>query len=163
MGLEQTWFLDYPDAHLEVSQELKGKLVKIIREYRPDAVLTFDPTMVYSLRMQYINHPDHRAIGQSALDAVFPMARDFLTFPEHKEKHGLEPHKVNDVFLYNFDNANLYIDITETIEKKLAVLATHKSQIDMTSVEPFVRKWNGENGEKIGVKYAEAFIHIKPR
>ncbi len=159
LGLDNTWFLDYPDAHLEVTQELKEKLVRIIREYKPDAIMTFDPTMVYSVVRGTINHPDHRAVGQAALDAIFPMARDFLTFPGHG-KEGLQPHKVIDIFLYNFDKANFFVDISQTIDTKLAVLATHKSQVNFPDTETWLREWNHRNGKKIGVEYAEGFVHI---
>lgn len=162
LGLEQTWFLDYPDAHLEITQNLKEKLIRIIREYKPDAVMTFDPTMVYSLKLNYINHPDHRAIGQATIDAVFPMARDFLVFPEH-QKSGLAPHKVSDIFLYNFDHPNYYVDITSVIDRKIELLGLHESQIDTSTVEPFVRQWNAMHGQVIGTKYAEAFLHIHLR
>lgn len=158
LGLEKTWFLDYPDAHLEVSQELKSKIVKIIREYQPDIVLTFDPSMLYSLRRGFINHPDHRAISQAAVDSVFPMARDFLTFPEHAES-GLEPHKVTDLFLYNFDNPNYASDITDFIEEKIKLLKTHTSQINDETVA-HILDWNKTNGKLIGTKYAEVFVHL---
>lgn len=160
LRLEETWFLDYPDAHLEIGQSLKEQLVKIIREYRPDIVFTFDPTMVYSLVRGTINHPDHRAIGQAALDAIFPMSRDILTFPHHKNEHGLEPHKVSDIFLYNFDKPTYFTDITELIDEKIEVIKTHKSQIDSSVISDRVREWNAIRGSMIGVKYAEAFVHI---
>lgn len=158
LGLEKTWFLDYPDAHLEVSQELKSKLVKIIREYQPDIVLTFDPTMLYSLRRGFINHPDHRAIAQAAVDSVFPMARDFLTFPEHAQ-NGLQPHKVTDLFLYNFDNPNYAYDITEAIDQKIELLKKHESQINQDTTD-HILDWNKKNGELIGAKFAEVFLHL---
>lgn len=160
LGLETTWFLDYPDAHLEVTQDLKAQLVRIIRMYRPDVVMTFDPTMIYSRTRNYINHPDHIAVGHAALNAIFPMARDFLTFPQHKAL-GLEPHKVTDVFLYNYDNPNFSVDITKTLKQKLAILALHKSQIDMERIDPFIREWNEDNGKAIGAKYAECFVHVQ--
>lgn len=162
LGLEKTWFLDYPDAHLEINQELKGKLVKIIREYRPDAIMTFDPTMIYSRVSRYINHPDHVAIGQAALNALFPMASDFLIFPDHA-KEGLEPHNVTDVFLYNFDTADYFVDITSHFEKKIALLGVHESQMDVEEMRAMLGKLNGRWGEKIGTKYAEAFVHLHVR
>lgn len=159
LGLENTWFLDYPDAHLEVDQGLKKNLVKIIREYKPDAVFTWDPTMVYSMERNMINHPDHRAVGQAALDAIFPMARDFLTFAE-LGKEGLTVHKVKDVFLYNFDKPNFFVDISSEFENKMKLLSFHKSQINMEEAEKRVRGWNSELGKKIKAAYAEAFIHM---
>lgn len=159
LGLEHTWFLDYPDAHLEVSQELKESLVQIIRTYKPDVVFTFDPSMLYSISRGFINHPDHRAIGQAALDAVFPMARDFLTFPQHHQA-GIKPHKVTDLFLYNFDGANFFVDITDTMEEKIRVLQAHESQFDLEKDGARVREWNTKSGEKIGVTYAERFLYL---
>lgn len=159
LGLENTWFLDYPDAHLEIDQGLKKNLVKIIREYKPDVVFTWDPSMFYSLKRNFINHPDHRAVGQAALDAIFPMARDFLTFGE-LQNEGLTTHAVTDVFLYNFDKPNFLVDITPRVEDKLKLLSFHKSQIDIVAAEKSVRSWNRVLGKKIGVTYAEGFIHI---
>lgn len=159
LGLEQTWFLDYPDAHLEVSQELKEKLVRIIRQYKPDAIFTWDPCMFYSLDRNMVNHPDHRAVGEAALDAAFPMARDFLTFPEH-EKENLKPHCVSDIFLYNFDKANFFVDIEEVIENKLELLAKHESQVNEEKTRKVIEKFALQYGEKAGVKYAEGFVHL---
>lgn len=159
IGFEKTWFLDYPDVHLEVTQELKEKLVKVIREYQPNIVFTWDPNLVYSLERNMVNHPDHRAIGLAALDACFPMARDFLTFPEH-QKEGLNPHCVSDLFLFNFDNPNYCEDITGFVDKKMDLLDCHGSQINREKMEKVVRSWCGKVGEKLGTKYAESFIHI---
>lgn len=159
LGLEKTWFLDYPDAHLEVSQELKEKLVRIIREYKPDILFTWDPTFYYSLERNMVNHPDHRAIGEAALDAAFPMARDFLTFPDH-QKENLLPHCVCDIFLFNFDNANFFVDISNYISQKLELLCKHESQIEKTRIKKILEELAARNGKKVGVKSAEAFVHI---
>ncbi len=159
IGLDHTWFLDYPDAHLEVTQELKDKLVKIIRGYKPDVVFTWDPTMVYSLKRNMVNHSDHRAVGEAVLDAVFPMARDFLTFPDHA-KEGLSPHCVCDLFLFNFDNPNYYEDISDQIDNKLELLKRHESQIDPGKMRKILKEWNSEIGKNIDVDYAEPFVHI---
>lgn len=162
LGLEHTWFLDYPDAHLEISQQLKKSLVRIIRAYRPDVVFTFDPSVVYSLSRNFINHPDHRAIGQAALDAIFPMARDFLTFPEHKHQ-GLEPHKVTDMFLYNFDKANYFVDIASVIDQKFALLQKHDSQINAKEAKKLIYDWAKTRGAQVGLTLAESFIHLTLR
>lgn len=156
LGLEQTWFLDYPDSHLEISQDLKEKLVKIIRSYKPDVVFTWDPTLVYSLKLNLVNHTDHRAIGQAALDACFPMARDFLTFKDHQEA-GLNPHCVSDIFLFNFDKPNYYEDISDQIKDKLELLKIHKSQ---TSLKTTAKNWSQQFGKEIAVDYAETFVHL---
>ncbi|MEO7364432.1 MAG: PIG-L family deacetylase [Candidatus Saccharimonadales bacterium] len=81
VGATSSRFLDYRDGQLEVTMELKRDIVRVIRELRPDTVITFDPTLAYFSPMGFINHPDHRAAGQATLDAVFPLARDHLSFP----------------------------------------------------------------------------------
>lgn len=159
LGLENTWFLDYPDSHLESTQELKEKLVKIVRLFKPDAVFTWDPTMFYSKERNMVNHPDHRACGEAVLDACFPMARDFLTFPDH-QKEKLEAQCVCDIFLYNFDAPNYFVDISEVFDKKLELLKSHSSQLDSLKVEETLTDWNGRMGAKIGTKYAECFVHF---
>ena len=159
LQLEETWFLDYPDAHLEVTQELKNKLVKIIRSYKPDIVLTFDPATIYSERFGFVNHPDHRATGQAALDCVYPMARDYLNFPEHLSE-GLSPHCVRDLFLYNCDKPNYYIDVSNTLEEKFKLMDCHESQFDMTKIRPLLTERAELLGKQAGVKAAESFIYL---
>lgn len=159
MGFEYTWFLEYPDAHLEVSQELKEKLVKIIRSYKPDIVFTWDPTMAYSLKRNMVNHPDHRAVGQATLDAIFPMARDFLTFPDHLND-GLEPHCVYDVFLFNFETPNFFVDISDQIDKKLTLLTRHESQVKPGQAKKNIQEWNQKVGRECDCEFAEGFVHL---
>src|SRR6202012_4596749 len=103
-------------------------VVKVIRTIRPDVVVTMDPSVLYSATRGFINHPDHRAAGQTALDCVFPLARDHMSFPE-LYKQGFEPHKTKTILLTNFNEANFYVDITKTFPKKIAALAAHDSQV----------------------------------
>ena len=114
-------FLSYPDSGLYVTQELKKDIVKEIRRLRPDVVITMDPTVVYSVNRGFVNHSDHRAAGQATIDAVFPLARDHLTFPDLLID-GLEPHKVKTLLLTNFDHQNFYIDISDTLDTKLQAI-----------------------------------------
>jgi len=159
LGLEHTWFLEYPDAHLDVTQELKEKLVKIIRSFKPDIIFTWDPTMIYSLKMNRINHPDHRAIGQAAIDACFPMARDRLTFPAQL-KGGLETHCVQELFLINFETANYFEDISSVVDKKIELLKTHESQYKPRLAEKLVIDSGARLGKGAQMKYAESFVRL---
>jgi LmbE family N-acetylglucosaminyl deacetylase len=159
LGFENTWFLEYPDAHLEITQELKEKLVKLIREYKPDTVMSWDPTLVYSIERNMVNHPDHRAVGQAALDACYPLARDPLTFPEH-EKNGLTSHCVADLFLFNSDKGTYFEDISDFLERKIELLKLHKSQIDPAKIVETVESVNGSLGSETSAKYAESFVHL---
>jgi len=160
LGLENTWFLGYPDAQLEITQELKEKIVKIIRSYKPDIVFTWDPTLVYSIEKHMINHPDHRAIGQAVLDACFPLARDRLIFEEH-EKNGLSSHCVTDFFLFNFDKSNYFEDVSEFIDKKIELLKIHKSQINEKTISGIITQWARETGKKTNLPSAEGFVYLR--
>ena len=158
-GVDVT-FLDYPDAALEVSQTLKRDIVREIRRRKPDVVVTMDPSVLYSEVRGFINHPDHRAAGQATIDAVFPLARDYLTFPELLSED-LEPHKVVTLLLTNFDKQNFYVDVSDTLNQKFAALQSHVSQIsDMDSVKKWVSEWAEKAGKQAGCKYAEGFMRL---
>lgn len=161
LGLTDVFFGDYEDGGLEVTLALKRDIVRVIRQVKPDVVLTMDPTMIYSARRGMINHPDHRAAGQAALDAVYPLARDHMTFPELFEQEGLEPHKVKTVLMNNFDEANFYVDITAHIDTKIKALGAHVSQLgDPEAAFERVREWAALAGSKVGAAYAEGFIRL---
>ena len=159
LGVKKVYFLGYNDTQLENNISLREKIVKIIRKVRPNIVFTLDPTMIYSRKRGYINHSDHRACGQATLDAVFPLARDRLSFLHH-EKLGLKPHKVEEVYLFNFDDPDTFVNITETMNIKLKALRAHASQISEESLKR-VKKWSNLLGRKKGYKFAEAFRKIK--
>lgn len=160
IGGESVTFLGYPDGELEVTMKLKRDIVRVIRTIKPDMVITMDPTVVYSEEYGFINHPDHRAAGQAALDAVFPLARDHLTFPELFAQ-GFLPHKTLTVLLTNFNKANYFVDITDTFSNKIAALTAHASQIgDMKQVEGWMRLRAERDGKASGVELAESFIRI---
>lgn len=164
LGAKEVHFLHYTDAELEVTLPLKKDIVRIIRQVRPDTVVVMDPTMVYSSNFGFINHPDHRAAGQATLDAVYPLARDRLSFPDLYEQEKLEPHAVEHVLLIHFDQQNFYIDITDTFETKVAALCKHASQIpDVEQVTAMLRQRASDAGTKVGAKYAEGFVRLDVR
>ncbi len=156
LGVEQVVFLGYPDGELVPTLELRRDLSRVIRKYRPDIAVVPDPTTWY-FGDQYINHPDHRAAGEAALAAVYPSARDRLTFPELLAE-GLEPHNVREVYLTISNDPNVWIDITDTIDVKIAALREHRSQLsDPQAVEEMVRAWARDNAAGHEMKYAERF------
>lgn len=162
IGGQGITFLDYPDAYLEVTMDLKKHIVGEIRRVKPDVVITTDPTLFFSVSRGFINHSDHRAAGQATIDAVFPMARDHLTFPDLLAE-GLEPHKVKTLLLNSFDpeRANFFIDISTTIEKKWQALKCHASQIkDFDAMTERLSSFARSAGSKVGANYAEGFIRI---
>lgn len=162
LGGKSVTFLDYPDGELEITMQLKKDIVKVIRTIKPDTVVTLDPSVLYSAENGIINHPDHRAAGQAALDAVFPLARDHLTFPELFAE-GYQPHKVATVLLINFDGGNFAIDITNTFDKKRQALAAHTSQFGDIADAPWLREMAARIGEKTGYELAETFVRINVR
>lgn len=153
-------FLGYQDGKLEVTMDLKRDIVKEIRRVKPDVVVIFDPSMIYSAERGFINHPDHRAASQAALDAVFPLARDHLSFPELMAD-SLEPHITPTVLMVNFNTRNFFVDISDTFEAKMKALAAHASQIpDLPEVEERMRRMAQLDGNEAGVQLAEAFVRI---
>lgn len=151
-------FLGYQDGFLQPTLELRKDLVRLIRQYKPEAVVCGDPTNFFP-RDDYINHPDHRAAGQAALDAVFPACEMTLLYPDLAAE-GLVGHKVNFVYVNFAHKANYYVDITETMETKIAALLEHKSQLGDWDPREMIQQWAAETGSKVGFKYAEAYWRI---
>jgi LmbE family N-acetylglucosaminyl deacetylase len=153
-------FLNYPDSYLEITMQLKEEIVREIRRLKPDVVITMDPTVIYSQARGFINHSDHRAAGQATIDAVFPLARDRLTFP-NLLKEGLMPHKVKTLLLTNFDQQNFYVDVSNTLNQKFTALAAHASQIkDMEVVKERFTDLARVAGSKAGCAFAEGFMRL---
>lgn len=160
LGVKEVFFSNYEDGCLEVSHEVRRDICRIIRKVKPDVVLTFDPTMVYDPSRGFVNHPDHRAAGQATLDAVYPFARDHMTYPELLDE-GLEPHITPHLLLVNFTKQNFFVDITETLPIKLEALAAHTSQIsDMEAAAKIVTDMATMAGTRAGVTFAEGFVRI---
>lgn len=153
-------FLHYPDGQLEVTQELKEQIVRTIRTLRPDVVITTDPTVVYDERTGMVNHTDHRAAGQATLDAVYPLARDHLSYPRLTTE-GLAPHKVKTVLLTNLSHQNYYIDIGSVLATKMAAITAHASQIqNPTDMEQLFTDMARAAGTEANCDYAEGFVRL---
>ncbi len=151
-------FLGYHDGFLQPTLELRKDLVRLIRQYRPNAVVTLDPTNFFPGE-DYINHPDHRAAGQAALDAVFPAAEMGMLYPDLAAE-GLGGHKVDYVYVTFNQKANYYVDISDTIDLKVEALNKHASQLGDWNPADMIRQWAAESGKKVGFAYAEAFYRI---
>ncbi len=162
LGVTEVVFLRFGDGELMPNLELRGAVTEMIRRYRPYAVMTHDPlTLFYN--NEFINHPDHRAIGQATVDAIYPTARDPLQFPEHI-RAGLEPHKVKEIYLWGTDQPNVMVDITATIEDKIEALKLHVSQVGQaTELADRIRQRASQIAEPHGIQYGEAFRRIVMR
>ena len=128
LNISEVVFLRFPDQNLEDCVEFRKALVKQIRKHQPDLVVTIDPNR------PYIRHRDHYMTGRVTLDAVFPYARDHLAFPDLLDE-GLEPFKVQEVWLFRSEVPIHYIDITDTFEKKMDSLYCHVSQMSRPKEE----------------------------
>jgi LmbE family N-acetylglucosaminyl deacetylase len=124
MGVQNVVMLGYPDGELEDTREFLGNIVHAIRRYRPHTVFVHDP-----YRMNGFQHRDHRKAGIATTDAVYPFARDHLHFPEHITRDGLEPHKVRELWYWGMDEPNVIVDVTDSIDKQIAALVRHESQM----------------------------------
>lgn len=156
LGLKEVVFLGYEDSVLEPSIALRKDITIQIRKHKPDILICMYPLR----KLQgngYIGHPDHIASGEAAMSAVFPTARDRLTFPDLLGQ-GLEPHKVKELWVMGSDLAEEYVDVTETMEVAIQALQKHASQIDnMEDVAIHMRDWRTKNGESVNMRYAEKF------
>jgi LmbE family N-acetylglucosaminyl deacetylase len=161
VGVDNLVFLGYPDGRLAVSFELRRDLARVIREVRPQRVVTQSPER-NMLRIP-ASHPDHLAAGEAALCAVYPDARNPFAYPELAD---LEAWTVAETWVMGMERANRYVDITDRLDRKLAALSRHQSQLPngIEGVTPIVREWNAFNAKNGGLPdghFAEAFWIIE--
>jgi len=156
VGYDEVIFLHQPDGALANELPLRELLVREIRRFRPDAVLTHDPEVLF-YRGAGVNHADHRAAGMAAVDAVFPAARNPMAFPG-LARAGLAAHAVRRLYLFWPNEPTAWVDVGATLERKFAALRCHASQIAAPDeLLERVRLWAAEEGEPIGASAAEAF------
>lgn len=155
VGVRDVRFLGYKDGTLVPSIQLRRDLTRVIREVRPQIVVTMDPTTVFWREAGYINHPDHRAVGESAVYAVFPGAETRPIFPDLL-KEGLEPCKVEQLWLTLSAQTDLLVDVSDVHAQKLNALRAHPSQLNEDTVQ-MVAQWDAERGKESGYAFAEGF------
>lgn len=161
VGVEEVVFLRYRDGEVTPSLELRRDLVREIRRFRPEIAICYDPTRVF-VSGSYINHPDHRAVGQAAIDALSPTSAMPLSFAEQIEQEGLEPYRVRHILVCSTFQPDTWIDISETIELKIKALREHVSQLDgRRDYEALIRGWAESAGAAAGIPYAEAYMQIR--
>jgi LmbE family N-acetylglucosaminyl deacetylase len=153
LGISGVTFLGIPDGELEESPHLRKEITRILRLHQPAVVFTHDPWKLYQL------HPDHRATGFLALDAVIA-ARDHLYYPDQLAQ-GLKPFRVKEVCLFGTDHPDFWVDTSETIEIKLQAVRCHESQgLTAKAVQERIRNRALEVGKIKGYRYGEAFKKI---
>ncbi|MGH9102601.1 MAG: PIG-L deacetylase family protein [Acidimicrobiales bacterium] len=161
LGVTELRFLGYPDGRLTASLELRRDLARTIRELRPQRVLTHTP--VRNLDSVQASHPDHLAVGEATMCAVYPDARNPFA---HPELAGLEPHAVGEVWLMGVPEPNRVLDVTDLLSKKLAALRRHSSQLPDPGgpLEAMLRRWMGATASGGGLpegRLAEAFREVQ--
>ncbi|MBG0827895.1 PIG-L family deacetylase [Planomonospora sp. ID67723] len=161
VGVHDLRFLGYTDGTVEQSLDLRRDITRVIRQVRPDLVITHTPERNYSFIAP--SHPDHRAVGGATLDAVYPDARNPYAFPGLLEE-GLEAWTVPEVWLNGGENPDHYVDVTATFDRKLAALRAHASQTShIEGFEGFLRTRFSSLAKNAGLgedRYAEAFKRV---
>jgi LmbE family N-acetylglucosaminyl deacetylase len=156
LGVKDCIFMGYGDGFIEDTVEFRSRMVKEIRRFRPDIVLTWD-----AFRRGF-NHREHRITGQVAIDAVYPLARSPLYFEEHLLE-GLRGHECNEVWLAGTDQPDHWVDVSDYFETKLDAILCHESQIRQRSREQMaemMRKRSAETGNDQNMAMAEAFRRV---
>ena len=160
LGLSDVIFLGFPDAYLEPTLAVRKDITRAIRRRRPDVLICMNP--VRNLAGDgYVDHPDHIASGEAAMAAVFPSARDRLTFPDLLNDEGLEPHVVRELWVMGHSHPDRYVDVTDHIDTAVAALQAHRSQVAPESADRYLKEGRRRNGQSIGVPYAEAFKRFR--
>ncbi len=165
LGVNEIVFLGYSDGRLTVTLELRRDIARVIRQVRPDRVVTQSP--LRDLRSMYGSHPDHTAAGEATMCAVYPDARNPFAFPELLADEGLEAHTVGQVWVMSSnDRAERYVDITETFPRKIAALQEHASQTAHMALEERMRGWSTLQAEAAGLPaghLAEGYLVLDTR
>lgn len=156
LGVREVVFLRHPDQGIEDTPEFRKELVRLIRKYRPETVVSADPYR------KYMWHRDHRITGQVVLDAIFPYARDYHAYPDLIQE-GLLPHKVREVLLWGTEDPNYRSDITNTFDIKLTALLCHKSQVGgfAPALEERLRERAKMMSKGEGYELAESFHRVE--
>jgi LmbE family N-acetylglucosaminyl deacetylase len=164
VGVSDLVFLGWMDGEVESGLELRRDLSRVIREYRPQVVLTQSPAL--NLRRIYASHPDHIAVAQSAIAAVYPDARNPYAFTD-LITNGLEPWAVDEIWVMGHPEPDEFVEITPQMERKISALLCHESQHrDPSGMMDRVREWNAETAQVAGFgadSFAEAFTVVDTR
>ena len=161
IGVGDIVLLEHPDGEVEADRAFLGEIVHALRKYRPEVVFTHD-----HYRTNGFQHRDHRNVGLTVQDAIYPYARDHLHFPEQLID-GIEPHKVRHLFYWGTDRANVIVDVSKSVDTKINALAEHNSQIpglsfgSDTDLRMRGRHRNAAKG--YGFEYGEAFRRLTAR
>lgn len=160
IGVDSVTFLDYPDGQIFHTLELRKEIVRLLRTHRPSRVVCMAPVVRWEPQyMIGMYHPDHLAVAETAVAAIYPASQNPWDFPELLMEEGLKPHKVSEIWFVGAPNTNTFVDITAQADRKIASLRAHDSQLgaNFDRLEKMIRGWMRETGERHDVEYAEEF------
>jgi LmbE family N-acetylglucosaminyl deacetylase len=159
VGVSDVRFLGYPDGRLELTLDLRRDISRVIRQVKPQRVLTTSPERFWD-RIG-ASHPDHMTVGESTLRAVYPDARNPFAFPELLADEGLDAWTVSEVWLGASPQADHPVDVTDVLDRKLAALHSHVTQVSHNpDIDAFVTGWMRQTAKRFGLpdgRLAEAF------
>jgi LmbE family N-acetylglucosaminyl deacetylase len=162
LGVKKVEFLGYKDGHLAPDLKLRHDIVRMIRKYKPELVITHLPGRVLDAPMGG-SHPDHLAVGEATMAAVYPDSRNPRAF-RSLLKEGYQPHEVKEVWIPFWTSGDHLVDISSTLDLKIAALKKHASQVSKPGqewdFEKFMRKRHREVGKRGGYRFAESFKRI---
>lgn len=158
-GVQDVVFLGFPDGMLLPDLALRSAVAGVIRRFKPDVVICQNPMRDLSLAA-FAQHPDHLATGEATLSAVYPAARDRMTFPELLAV-GLDPHIVKEVWVSGTSAPDYFVDITDTLQIKIDALLAHETQVDPDRIREMIPTRAAQIGEPHGHRYAEAYKRLR--
>lgn len=153
VAADKLFCLGYADGEMESDLKLIGEISYYLRKYKIDIVCTHEPTLQYlpthAKDGYFVQHRDHRKIGEAVIDAVYPFSRDRSFFPEHYVE-GIEPYEIYDILLTDEKEANFILDFTENVEIKRQAMRAHQSQFSEETITDILNVFseNGRNLEK---------------
>jgi len=163
LGVKKVEFLGYKDGHLTPDLKLRRDIVRMIRKYKPDLVITHLPGRLLDAPMGG-SHPDHIAVGEATFAAVYPDSRNPRAF-RSLLKEGFPAHEVKEVWVPYWTSGDFFVDISSTLDLKMESLKKHKSQVAKPGrewdFEKFMRRRHRAVGKRAGYQYAESFKRIK--
>jgi LmbE family N-acetylglucosaminyl deacetylase len=161
LGIGEVVFLGYRDGYVEHTLDLRRDIARVFRRVRPHRLFAMDPVPIPG--GWFVNHPDHRAVGQATLDITLTAGTTPGHFPELLDE-GLEPWRgLQEIYIAGPGGGETAVDITTTVDRKIAALKTHHSQVgEWEGLEDMIRGWTSMNGKEHGVQYAELFHLIRP-
>lgn len=156
VGVHDVTFFRVPDGMVENNLVLRKRIVRELRRFRPEVVITGDPTLLFT-STGGINHPDHRAVGGAAIDAIFPASGQPHFFEELAEE-GLQAHKVRKIYVASRGNGDEIVDISDTMDLKIEALLKHDSQVGhMPDLPKYLRERSAKVAEETPYEYVEIF------